>query len=633
MRVRHLLALAATGGALLVVPLAEPAAAAVTASTSGTTLTITMTGNGSAPITCAGGNVAVAAVVAAPALACGSLTAVTVTGDGGNQILDLRGLSAAGFSGTTTTNVSMGGGTDQVTEGRGVDTIDLGDGGDILTLLAVGPPNASVSLGGSTDDRLDVQGGDGDDTIAVTASSPTTSIAFSGATATTRSATGAEYIYLFGGKGDDHLSTTGIVAGTTLSTVILRGEDGDDVLTGGNGAETLYGNGGTNELRSGGGADGIWTESSTDLVDTGADSILDYVYDTTSYRIDRDLDHLGAEDSFHVQANRSDVVTRIRPTGTPGEQRWTVSLHRTGQLVFPAGAAGLLAPSHFTSGAPNHRSIVDVVAGPRVVDGVGANGGPNLLDVTVPSGGWEVTTAGPDNDVVGVSPDDSTYQYVRMGRTADYRVHGPWTDRNRGFAHRATRDLLFRFASDGELEALDAALDGGSVTRAQVTALLMGSDEYRGLDVDRVFLTYLRRAADPGGRTYWINSIRNGKALWRFRAQLFGSNEYFTKAGGTNAAYVLSAYQDVLGRRPDPSGQAYWTNKLNNGADRGSVALQFINSPEARRRLVDDQFLRFLDRYPTTAEQTTWVAQIPSSDGEQRLVAFLVNSSAYFTRD
>ena len=67
-----------------------------------------------------------------------------------------------------------------------------------------------------------------------------------------------------------------------------------------------------------------------------------------------------------------------------------------------------------------------------------------------------------------------------------------------------------------------------------VVAGLMDTDEYRGLDVDRTFVKYLRRTADPAGRTYWITSIRNGKALWRFRAQLFGSNEYFTKAGGEN---------------------------------------------------------------------------------------------------
>ena len=92
------------------------------------------------------------------------------------------------------------------------------------------------------------------------------------------------------------------------------------------------------------------------------------------------------------------------------------------------------------------------------------------------------------------------------------------------------------------------------------------------------------------------------------------------------------AYSDVLGRSPDPSGKAYWTNKLNNGADRGTVALQFLNSPESRRRLVDDQFLRFLDRYPTQGEQDDWVAKVPGATGEQDLVVFLVSSGAYFNR-
>ena len=103
-------------------------------------------------------------------------------------------------------------------------------------------------------------------------------------------------------------------------------------------------------------------------------------------------------------------------------------------------------------------------------------------------------------------------------------------------------------------------------------------------------------------------------------------------AGGTNADYVTRAYSDVLGRAPDPSGKAYWTGKLDGGYDRGSVALQFLNAAEARRRLVDDQFLRFLDRLPTATEQSSWVGQIPTSDGEQRLVAFLAGSASYYGR-
>ncbi|MCU1369801.1 MAG: Hemolysin-type calcium-binding protein [Ilumatobacteraceae bacterium] len=129
------------------------------------------------------------------------------------------------------------------------------------------------------------------------------------------------------------------------------------------------------------------------------------------------------------------------------------------------------------------------------------------------------------------------------------------------------------------------------------------------------------------------NSLQNGKSLRQFRAQLFGSNEYFTKAGGTNARFVVKAYEDVLGRAPDAAGQTYWTNKIDDGTERGLVARQFLSSPEARRSIVKDQFLRFLDRYPTPAETDTWVAALgSSSSGEQDLIAFLGASSAYFAR-
>jgi hypothetical protein len=151
--------------------------------------------------------------------------------------------------------------------------------------------------------------------------------------------------------------------------------------------------------------------------------------------------------------------------------------------------------------------------------------------------------------------------------------------------------------------------------------------------VDRVFRRYLRRAADAGGRSYWITSIRNGKSLTQFRAQLLGSNEYFTKAGGTNAAFVTKVYQDVLGRTPDAGGAAYWTAKADAGLDRGLIARQFLNAAESRRAVVKDQFLRFLDRQPTAQETQDWIDVLYTvRSGEQDLVAFLAASGGYFNR-
>ena len=67
--------------------------------------------------------------------------------------------------------------------------------------------------------------------------------------------------------------------------------------------------------------------------------------------------------------------------------------------------------------------------------------------------------------------------------------------------------------------------------------------------------------------------------------------------------------------------------------DRGSVALQFINATEFRRFLIDDQFLRFLDRKPTPTEQATWMDVLAtSSTGEQELIEALAVGNDYFNR-
>jgi hypothetical protein len=225
------------------------------------------------------------------------------------------------------------------------------------------------------------------------------------------------------------------------------------------------------------------------------------------------------------------------------------------------------------------------------------------------------------------------YGVVQVSKFSQVSIHGPWTNKNSGFAHRATRDLMFRFATSQSVASTSLALGSGETTRPAVIKSLMDTDEYRGLDVDRTFTRFLKREVDPSGRAYWIKSIGSGKALWRFRAQLFGSNEYFTKAGATNASYLDKVYFDVLGRPIDPSGRTYWTNKLNSGADRGSVALNFLKSSEFRRSVVDDQFLRFLDRKATTAEHAAWDPKITgTTTGEQDLIAFLAASDAYFNR-
>lgn len=633
MRVKRCLALFTLALAVLAWPLGRPASAGVSAGTVGPTVQVHMTGDETLTVTCSGGKVMVNGSVPNPALACGSFQTLGVTADGGAQRVDLRQLGNAAFTSDPAGVLVMGSGSDTVVDGPNADSIDTGGENDTLTLVPGGAANTAVTMGTGSDDRLTISATAGSETISLASTGADVAVTIVGPTPMNATVAAVDDIYVNGAGGNDTIDATGITGTSTIDTRLLDGGAGSDTIDGTVSDDTLFGGAGTNTLRAYGGEDSIWSASSTDTIDPGADAVADTIYDEDSPRSGgRTITNLGPEDHLHIQATSSDVVSRIRPNGPAGQQQWTVSLDRSGQYTLGPDDVGTLVPSHFSAGQPDHRSIVDAVLGPRSISAGGGNGRLGLLDVTVPTGGWEVFPNG-DGSNVTVIPDDLGLGQVTHSQTHSYRVHGPWTDLNQGWAHRVTRDLMFRFASDPARDQIRDQLTDGSRTRVQVTASLMNTDEYRGLDVDRTFLDYLRRKSDPSGRSYWIGSLRNGKSLRQFRAQLFGSNEYFTKSGGTNAAYMVRAYADIMGRAPDPGGQTYWTNKLNNGTERGLVARQFLASTEARRTIVREQFRRFIDRLPTDTEAATWVSRLgTSSTGEQELIAFLANSSAYYNR-
>lgn len=632
MRAGRIIAAVAVGTtAVIVGPLVQPAGAAVTVSSSGgNTVLVNATGDQTLIPGCNGaGNVTVANVVASPAVACSALTQLTVAGDAGAQFLYGQYLDAAAFSSSPKIVASLGDGGDLFFESHNVDNVDLGPGSDQVQLFYGGAANVGIDLGAGTGDRVVYNGSDLADTIAVTSSGAGASISQSnpdgGGTTTFAN---AEFLQVIGRSGDDTITTAGVALASTIDYVGLYGDGDDDTINTGPAGGDLHSGAGTNTLTGGAGQDSFWSEGQDDTLNGASDGNAEFIYDTDSLRSGgRTLNGFTSSDTFVTQAHQGDVTMRVRP-GAGGTATVTTSLTRPGQQTVPA-SPGKLSPGQAYVGSVAHRGLADVVAGTKPVNVTLPSTGGGLIDVTIPTGTYEATLSG-QNLLVTSSFGQINAAYVPSA--ASYSVHGPWTNKDQGYVHRAYRDLLFRFIHAGERATIGNQITGGTTSRAAVAQGVINTDEYRGLDVDRVFVKYLRRTSDPSGRAYWVNALRGGRALWRFRAQLFGSNEYFTKAGSTNGAYVAKAYNDVLGRNPDPSGLAYWTNKLNAGTERGQVALQFINSAEARRRLVDDQFLRFLDRLPTSAEQANWAASLTSANGEQAMIAALVSSNGYYTR-
>ncbi len=630
--------LAALGAAATIcavaVGIVEPAAALSTVTTSGTTMTVTLAGAETVAITCVSGISTISGKTGSPTVPCSALTKVTVIGDSGPQNVDGRQLEAAAFAAKPALAVDLGDGADLVYDTSRADQIDLG-GGDDSYYPVRGVNNTTTDLGPGKD-TIRFFGTDADETV--TASSTNSGLTLHhelGGVTRTLTMSNGEDLQVTGYNGNNTIDLSGITVTSTIKAASIWTGSGDDVVrapmfTGAQYAPgpTLMPGGGTNTIYGGSGNDGIFSEGNADVIAPGGG--YNRVYDRSSRRSGRTISSGGQSNWYYLESNRGDAVTRIRPR-TGSTTLVTNSLNRPGQQVLSADYSNIVRYLVY-SGGGDSRGIMDLVALDNgrdvILDGDSADN--DLVDITIPTGSWTVT--GSPASTAWVTPSAAGYAPITVRDAGELRVHGPWTNKNAGFVHRATRDLMFRFATPTTISSLAVALGDGATTRPAIVSDLMDSDEYRGLDIDRVFTSFLHRKADAGGLAYWNDSIKNGNPLWRFRAQLFGSPEYFANAGGTNGQYVDAAYQDVLGRRPDAAGRQYWIDKLNAGTKRGTVALQFINTSESRRFLIDDQFLRFLDRKATPTEQSTWLPRISTPTGEQEMIAALVAGASYYDR-
>ncbi len=162
---------------------------------------------------------------------------------------------------------------------------------------------------------------------------------------------------------------------------------------------------------------------------------------------------------------------------------------------------------------------------------------------------------------------------------------------------------------------------------AAATGVVNSLDGRRAAAAD-VFQQAFGRAIDPSGRAYWSNklvTISRPEMLSR----VTGSSEFYRKAGGTTPTFVDAVYQSVLGRTADPSGRAYWIKRLNNGRSVEGVARSLVASTEYRRHRVNETFGRILDRAPSTGERDYWMTKIATTRIEL-LLATLASSPEFY---
>jgi hypothetical protein len=168
---------------------------------------------------------------------------------------------------------------------------------------------------------------------------------------------------------------------------------------------------------------------------------------------------------------------------------------------------------------------------------------------------------------------------------------------------RAFRTVLGRAPSDYEVRRYRILMQANDWTEADIRRDLRERSDYRavrmrrGVTVEdvvrRAYQDILGRDPDPNGlRDYTGKIVNEGWSEWDVRNALRRSEEYAATGGNAMRFRTASAdriirraYLDILGREPDAAGlESYRRNVLEEGWDEYDVRRALIRSPERRQQ-------------------------------------------------
>jgi hypothetical protein len=198
------------------------------------------------------------------------------------------------------------------------------------------------------------------------------------------------------------------------------------------------------------------------------------------------------------------------------------------------------------------------------------------------------------------------------------------------FITQAYHDLLGR-APDAAGLAYWAGLFNSGTPRSQVATALSHSDEYYGnIIIAPAYRKYLGRDSDAAGIKFWVGQMRNGLTDEQLEAGFIASPEYYAHNGGTDKGWIDGTYQDLLGRAPDSTGEAFWIS-IAGTIGRAGVALGFAKSPEREKEHVTNDYQHYLSRSPDLTGLDFWSDQfINHGRTNEDLIAGFIGSDEYF---
>src|SRR5689334_19645349 len=107
-------------------------------------------------------------------------------------------------------------------------------------------------------------------------------------------------------------------------------------------------------------------------------------------------------------------------------------------------------------------------------------------------------------------------------------------------------------------------------------------------EMQKLYVAYFSRPADPAGLAYWTERMQGNPAVYQEIAAAFShSAEYqLNYAGKTNVQMVDTVYVNLFGRHAEQAGLDYWVDLL----DRHMMTVDNVVTTIARGALNQDLF-------------------------------------------
>jgi subtilisin-like proprotein convertase family protein len=207
----------------------------------------------------------------------------------------------------------------------------------------------------------------------------------------------------------------------------------------------------------------------------------------------------------------------------------------------------------------------------------------------------------------------------------------PTDSKNARYVCRVYLDLLGRAAEPGGKAFWLRKVDRGE-SRVEIIRKFQTAPEYRRRVVDAVYKTFLQRVPDKGGQTYWAEQVRKGANPDQIRAQVIGSNEYYNKSGASPAGFAAALYQQVTRKPATPTQISYVSALLAAGRTRQSVAAAVLATREGDTATVQAIYEAYLRRTPPAREVTYWVNRLQAGVTELKIVESTISSNEYYNR-